>query len=146
MFKWCSVLLVAALAGLVGAVEPIDLPPTAQGTFVQRKILSDLDVTLVSSGRFEFEKDCRFSIMTEKPFASSFAATPTNYTFTVNGKTETRALNVDVSSFEKIFEIKEVKTFVKEVKVEPAQTFPSRVQVFFKNGDRLEIELTRTMP
>lgn len=124
--------------------SPADMPLFAEGTFVQRKILADVEMTLVSSGTFRFEKDRSFEFRTLKPMPSTFFATPTNYTMTVRGKATTRALNVDVSSFEKIFEIREVKDFIKEVKVESETKFPERVRVFFKNGDRLEVDLKRT--
>jgi len=42
-----------------------------------------------------------------------------------------------------VFEIKEVKEFVKGVKSEPEIGFPSKVTVEFKNGDRLDIEMKR---
>ena len=146
MFKWCALFLMVAVAGGAQTVAPADLPPSARGTFVQRKTLADIDVTLTSTGTFRFERDRFFAFDIEKPVASSFVATPTNYTFTVNGKSETRALDVNVSSFESLFAIKEMKAFVKEVKVEPERAFPSRVRVVFKNGDRLEIDLARSVP
>ena len=120
-----------------------DVPPSAAGTFLQRKILADVDVTLVSTGTFKFEKDRFFEWRTLKPMPSVFLATPTNYTISVNGRTSAHPLNVNVSSFAKIFEIKEVAEFVKDVHVSPDAGFPSRVDVRFKNGDRLEIEMTR---
>lgn len=148
MFKRYLVLLSMSLLlsgrDCVAVISPADMPPFAEGTFVQRKILADVDVTLVSSGTFRFEKDRSFEFKTVKPLPSTFFATPTNYTITVRGKSTTHALNVDVSSFEKIFEIREVKDFIKDVKVEPEETFPERVRVFFKNGDRLEVDLKRT--
>jgi len=42
-----------------------------------------------------------------------------------------------------VFEIKEVKKFVKSVRSEPEIGFPSKVTVEFKNGDRLDIEMKR---
>jgi hypothetical protein len=132
---WC-----AAVSDLCGA----SLPPSAQGRFVQRKILADMDVTLVSRGVFRFEKGRFFSWQVEKPAPSVFFATPTNWSLTVRGKTTAQPLDVDVSSFEKIFEIKEMKAFVKSVSCTPKSGFPSRVDVIFKNGDRLEIELDQS--
>lgn len=145
MFQRYLVLLIVLFGSMFGmaVVSPADLPSFAEGTFVQRKILADVDITLTSSGTFRFEKDRSFEFKTLKPLPSTFFATPTNYTMTVRGKSTTRALNVDVSSFEKIFEIREVKEFIKEVKVEPDGSFPERVRVFFKNGDRLEVDLQR---
>ena len=75
--------------------------------------------------------------------SSTFVATPTNYAMTVNGKTTSNRLRNDVNSIAKIFEIKEVKDFVKDVKAVPATGFPKKLTVDFKNGDRLEIELKR---
>ena len=118
-----------------------DLPPSASGTFVQKRILCDVDVTLVSKGDFRFERDRFFEWNTREPVASVFHATPTNYTFAAGGSTTTRNLNVDVTSIASLFEIKEMKEFVKSVKTEPGTGFPRHVQVMFRNGDRLEIEL-----
>ena len=123
-----------------------DLPPSASGTFVQKRILCDVDVTLVSKGDFRFERDRFFEWNTREPVASVFHATPTNYTFTAGGSTTTRDLNVDVTSIANLFEIKEMKEFVKSVKTEPETGFPTHVQVMFRNGDRLEIELKTENP
>ncbi len=123
-----------------------DLPPSASGTFVQKRILCDVDVTLVSKGDFRFERDRFFEWNTREPVASVFHATPTNYTFTAGGSTTTRNLNVDVTSIASLFEIKEMKEFVKSVKTEPETGFPRHVQVMFRNGDRLEIELKTENP
>ena len=125
--------------GVVAATD--DLPPAAHGTFVQRRILADVDVTLTSKGVFRFERDRFFEWTTREPVASVFYATPTNYAITVGGRTSTHALNVDVTSIARLFEIKEMKEYVKSVKTEPDKGFPNRVRVAFRNGDRLEIEL-----
>ena len=61
----------------------------------------------------------------------------------MNGKTTTRRLKSNVDEIAKIFEIKEVKEFVKGVKSEPEVGFPDKVTVEFKNGDRLDIEMKR---
>ena len=118
-----------------------DLPPAAHGTFVQRRILADVDVTLTSKGVFRFERDKFFEWTVREPVASVFYATPTNYAITVGGRTSTHSLNVDVTSIARLFEIKEMKEYVKSVKTEPNGGFPNRVRVAFRNGDRLEIEL-----
>ena len=136
-------LLLALLAVEATAVPAVELPTTAQGTFVQRKVLADVEVTLVSRGNFRFARDRFFEWETREPLPSTFLATPTNYAITVAGRTTTRPLNVDVTDVAKIFEIKEMKDFVKSVETTPAAGFPERVKVIFKNGDRLEIELTR---
>jgi len=150
MRKWRVVFLVALVAfcGAAGTVPvPLgvgaDLPETASGTFVQRKTLADVDVTITSTGTFRFERGRLFEWRTLKPLPSTFTATPTNYAITVNGKTTTRGLKSNVDEIAKMFEIKEVKEFVKGVKSEPERGFPNKVTVEFKNGDRLDIEMKR---
>ena len=134
----------AFVATAAKAPMPRDLPETAEGTFVQRKVLADVDVTLVSKGTFRFGRDRFFEWNTREPMPSLFYATPTNFSITVNGKTTARALEVNVSSVEQLFSIREMKGFVKEVRARPETGFPTRVDVSFTNGDRLEIELART--
>ena len=156
MCMWRDVLLRRLAAGmaclLFGGAWPLVLhaaarddgmPERAAGTFVQRKTLADVDVTITSKGTFRFEKGRFFKWNTEEPLPSSFLATPTNYAMTVNGRTTTHRLENDVSSIVQIFEIKEVKEFVKSVTAVPGTGFPDRVSVAFRNGDRLEIELRR---
>jgi hypothetical protein len=152
MFKRCNVLLAAALAVAVCCAansagrpkqDDASMPERAEGTFVQRKTLADVDVTIMSKGTFKFEKGRSFEWRTILPMPSTFVATPTNYTFVVNGQTTTRNLRSNVDKIAKIFEIKEVKAFVKSVKSTPEQGFPDKVTVEFKNGDRLEIEMKR---
>ena len=143
-------MLLAALTALcgtaAGGTAPVPSGADAalpQGTFVQRKTLADVDVTITSTGTFRFEKGRLFEWRTLKPLPSMFTATPTNYAITVNGKTTTRRLKSNVDEIAKIFEIKEVKEFVKGVKSEPEVGFPDKVTVEFKNGDRLDIEMKR---
>lgn len=157
MFKRSTVLLAVALAVAVccasnsggrGATRPAgqddaEMPERAEGTFVQRKTLADVDVTITSKGTFKFEKGRSFEWRTVSPMPSTFIATPTNYSFIVNGKTTTRSLKSNVDKIAKIFEIKEVKDMVKTVKSEPEKGFPDKVTVEFKNGDRLDIEMKR---
>ena len=156
MCKWRDVFLRRLAAGmaclLFGGAWPLVLhaaarddgmPERAAGTFVQRKTLADVDVTITSKGTFRFEKGRFFEWNTEKPLPASFLATPTNYAMTVNGRTTTHRLENDVTSIVQIFEIKEVKEFVKSVTAVPGTGFPDRVSVAFRNGDRLEIELRR---
>ena len=140
------VLMVGLALGTAAAKAPAprDLPEAAEGTFVQRKVLADVEVTLVSKGTFRFGRDRFFEWNTREPMPSVFYATPTNFSITVNGKTTARALEVNVSSVEQLFSIREMKGFVKEVKARPETGFPTRVDVSFTNGDRLEIELART--
>ena len=61
----------------------------------------------------------------------------------MNGKTTARPLEVNVSSVEQLFSIREMKDFVKKVQAHPTTGFPTRVDVSFTNGDRLEIEMVR---
>ena len=152
MRKWCAVFLAALMVlcetaangtNTVPSVSGTALPDTASGTFVQRKTLADVEVTITSTGTFRFEKGRLFEWRTLKPLPSTFTATPTNYAITVNGKTTTRSLKSNVDEIAKIFEIKEVKEFVKSVKSEPQDGFPNKVTVEFNNGDRLDIEMKR---
>lgn len=148
MFKWRTVFLSVLGAGcalLAASAATVDdvMPERAEGTFVQRKTLADVEVTITSKGTFRFVKGERFEWNTIEPLPSTFVATPTNYAMTVNGKTTSNRLRNDVNSIAKIFEIKEVKDFVKDVKAVPATGFPKKLTVDFKNGDRLEIELKR---
>ncbi len=119
------------------------LPELAEGSFVQRKVLADVDVTLVSKGVFRFQRDRSFEWEMREPVQSIFHATPTNYSMTVNGKTTVCNLEVNVSSVEQLFAVKELKGFVRNVRASPESGFPSRIDVLFINGDRLEIELAR---
>ena len=138
----CRISLCAALAAMFFFLAGADgLPPSASGTFVQRRILADVDVTLVSRGDFRFVRGGFFEWNTREPVPSVFHATPTNYSFAAGGSATVRSLDVDVTSIARLFEIKEMKDFVKSVKMEPETGFPARVHVAFKNGDRLEIEL-----
>ena len=148
MFKWRTVFLSVLGAGcalLAASAVTVDdaMPERAEGTFVQRKTLADVEVTITSKGTFRFVKGESFEWNTVEPLPSTFVATPTNYAMTVNGKTTSNRLRNDVNSIAKIFEIKEVKDFVKDVKAVPATGFPKKLTVDVKNGDRLEIELKR---
>lgn len=124
---------------------------SASGTFVQRKVLKDVDVTLTSIGTWSFEKDRQFVWNTLKPMPSVFTATPTNYSFSAGGRTSVRALKMKIENVSQIFEIKEMRDFVEKVETSDADpaysaagiVIPSSLTVFFRNGDRLEIELRR---
>ncbi len=107
----------ALVASAARTPEPRDLPESAEGTFVQRKVLADVEVTLVSKGTFRFARDRFFEWNTREPVPSTFLAT--------------------------LFSIREMKDFVKKVQAHPATGFPTRVDVSFTNGDRLEIEMVR---
>ena len=128
----------------VGAANlpPVALPDAVKGTFVQKKTLKDLDFTLMSTGEYEFEKNKFFTLHTLKPVESKFTATPTNYTIVALGKSMTRPISVDISSIEKIFEVKEINELVKDVHVK-GTNFPYTVTVEYKNGDGLEIEFSK---
>lgn len=144
MFKRGALLLGlwgAALVSPAGAATAREMPACATGRFVQRKTLADLDVTLTSTGTFRFEKERLFVWHTRKPVETVFAATPSNYTYTANGKARTQALSLDVSSLDKVFQIKEVAERIQSVQLAPETGFPDRVTVLFTNRDRLEIEL-----
>ena len=148
MFKRRTVFLSVLGAGcalLAASAATVDdvMPERAEGTFVQRKTLADVEVTITSKGTFRFVKGESFEWNTVEPLPSTFVATPTNYAMTVNGKTTSNRLRNDVNSIAKIFEIKEVKDFVKDVKAVPATGFPKKLTVDFKNGDRLGIGLER---
>lgn len=150
MFKWNSLFLTLLLSYACCSSTPVHaddlddaVPAQASGTFVQRKTLADVEVTITSRGTFRFVKGKSFEWNTKEPLPSVFVATPTNYAITVNGKTTAHRLKNDVTSIAKIFEIKEVKEFVKGVKTIPERGFPEKIVVEFKNGDKLEIELTR---
>ena len=147
MFKRRALFLSVALGVCCWAARAAEiddsLPARAEGTFVQRKTLADVEVTITSKGTFRFEKGRFFEFRTLEPMPSTFVATPTNYSMTVNGRTTAHPLKNDVTSVAKIFEIKEVREFVKQVRTEPERGFPEKVIVDFKNGDRLAIEMKR---
>ena len=132
------------LAAAFGAGEPM-----VKGTFVQKKILKDVDVTLTSTGTWTFEKDKAFTWQTLKPVPSLFTATPTNYTFSAGGRATSHRLTMKIENLAQIFEIKEMKAFVERVETDVAQpvvasgdvVIPSALRVLFKNGDSLEISL-----
>ena len=144
MRHWRYVLLAAivASAAAVAATDPAEVPERDAGSFVQKKILRDVDVTLVSRGTFSFEKGRSFTWKVATPVPSVFVATPTNYSFSAGGRTTVRKLDVDVDSIAKIFEIKEVKEFVKDVRV-TGSPLPTRVEVEYRNGDVLDVSLSR---
>lgn len=122
-----------------------------RGTFVQKKFLRDIDVTLTSTGTWSFEKDKAFAWNTLKPVPSQFVATPTNYSFTVGGRTTSRRLEMKISNLAQVFEMKEMKGVVERVEQDVSDpvykadciVIPSSMRVLFRNGDRLEILLRR---
>ena len=173
MCKWCTLLLAAlCTAGLADVRTPrllTELPAQATGTFVQRKTLADVEVTITSSGTFSFVKDKSFEWKTLKPLPSTFTATPESYTLAANGKTSTRALSElklsaglralvkgDLSALGDVFEVteteglvtfvpktRELREFVKRATLE-GKGFPTRFTLDYATGDRLEIDLVQS--
>jgi hypothetical protein len=121
------------------------------GTFVQKKYLHDVELTLVSSGTWTFEKDKSFTWNTLKPVPSVFVATPTNYSFAVGGKVISRSMEMKITDLSQVFEMREMKGVVERVERDAGgivfksdgMEIPSLMRVFFKNGDRMEISLKR---
>ncbi len=181
MRKWCVVLLAAwatvfamdvagetKLSSDAAGKMLAALPATASGTFVQRKTLADVDVTITSSGTFRFVKNESFEWKTLKPLPSTFTATREAYIVSANGKTTARKLselklssgmkslvNGDLSGLEETFDAtekdgilsftpktKELREFVKRFTVE-GKVFPSRFVLEYVNGDRLEIDMVQ---
>ena len=121
------------------------------GTFVQKKSLHDVGVTLTSTGTWSFERDRAFVWNTLRPIPSLFVATPTNYSFTVGGRTTSRRLDMKIDNIAQVFEMREMKGVVDKVESDSINPvfkadgieIPSSMRVVFKNGDRLEISLKR---
>ena len=175
MRKWCAVFLAAWGAVVWGAAVPAAqrmlaaLPATVTGTFVQRKTLADVEVTITSSGTFCIVKDKSFEWKTLKPLPSTFTATPESYTITANGKSSTRAIaelklsaglrslvKGDLSALKDVFDVaeaenrvvfvpktRELREFVKRATLEGSD-FPSRFTLDYVTGDRLEIDLVQS--
>ena len=175
MRKWCAVFLAAWGAVVWGAAVPAAqrmlaaLPATVTGTFVQRKTLADVEVTITSSGTFCIVKDKSFEWKTLKPLPSTFTATPESYTITANGKSSTRAIaelklsaglrslvKGDLSALKDVFDVteaenrvvfvpktRELREFVKRATLEGTE-FPSRFTLDYVTGDRLEIDLVQS--
>ena len=139
------------LASMILAAFCANAEVRVNGTFVQKKSLHDVGVTLTSSGTWSFEKDVAFVWNTLKPVPSVFSATPTNYSFTVGGRTTSRRLDMKIENIAQVFEMKEMKGVVDKVESDGANPvfkadgieIPSSMRVVFKNGDRLEISLKR---
>ena len=139
------------MATALGLADASGSGGRAQGSFVQKKFLHDVGVTLTSTGVWSFEKDVSFVWRTVKPVPSVFEATPTNYTFSVGGRASSRRLAMKIEDIAQIFEIKEMKEFVEKVEVDRANpvfssgdmAIPSSLRVLFWNGDRLDIKLAR---
>lgn len=82
-----------AMSDLI-AVEA-SLPPRAEGMFVEIKTLADMDITLKSSGTWQFVKGESFTMETLKPVKSAFTAMKDGYSTTVRGIT-TKTLFKDI--------------------------------------------------
>ena len=175
MCTWCAVFLALWGAAAWGAAVPAAqrmlaaLPAQATGTFVQRKILADVDVTITSSGTFSIVKDKSFEWKTLKPLPSTFTATPESYTITANGKSTTRALaelklsaglrslvKGNLTALKDVFDVREaegrlelvpktreLREFVKRATLEGTD-FPTRFTLDYVTGDRLEIDLVQS--
>jgi hypothetical protein len=139
------------LASMIIAAFCANAEVKVNGTFVQKKSLHDVGVTLTSSGTWSFEKDVAFVWNTLKPVPSLFVATPTNYSFTVGGRITSRRLDMKIENIAQVFEMKEMKGVVDKVESDSANPvfkadgieIPSSMRVVFKNGDCLEISLKR---
>ena len=175
MCKWCAVFLAlwgaAAWGAAVTAAQRMlaALPAQATGTFVQRKILADVDVTITSSGTFSIVKDKSFESQPLTPLRSTFPAPPESDTGSANGNTATRALSElkmsaglrslvkgDLSALGDVFDVKEeegrltlvpktreLREFVKRATLE-GMDFPTRFTLDYVTGDRLEIDLVQS--
>ena len=168
-FVFLAALAVAAAQVNADSAAPFELPDSASGTFVQRKTLADVEVTITSSGTFRFVKGRSFVWNTLKPLPSTFSATPDSYTFTADGKSTTRKLSElkmpegmrslvkgDFSGLADVFDVKketgglavfvpktrELRDFVKRFTLAGGD-FPTRFTLDYANGDRLEIELAK---
>ncbi len=150
-----AVCLVAALcAAAASGSPPACGERPVKGRFVQRKVLKDVDVTLTSEGEWSFEKGRSFVWRTLRPMPSIFEATPTNYAFTVGGRTSRRELRMRIDSVSQIFTVKEMRDFVEKVDASAAPPLassggidiPRSLTVRFRNGDRLEVELSLCDP
>ena len=138
--KAAAVIVCAALCCAARA-QPAAVPASASGTFVQRRTLADVGVTLESSGRFRFERGRFFEWETLEPVRSVFAATPTNWTFSAEGRTVSRSASLNLDSVDGVFAAKELSGVVRNVETE-GSPFPSRIRVRFKNGDMHEIAIS----
>ena len=188
MRKWCVVFLAAwgVAVSSIGKHDPslgeaasrrfklcermlAALPDQTSGTFVQRKTLADVEVTITSSGTFRVVKDKSFEWKTLKPLPSTFTATPESYTITANGKSTTRALaelklsaglrslvKGDLTALKDVFDVteaenrlvlvpktRELREFVKRATLEGTD-FPLRFTLDYVTGDRLEIDLVQS--
>ena len=140
MYKWCVVFLASWGAALWGVAAPpgmaermfAALPAQASGTFVQRKILADVEVTITSSGTFSIVKDKSFEWKTLKPLPSTFTATGDVFDVT---EAEGRLTLVPKT--------RELREFVKRATLEGTD-FPTRFALDYVTGDRLEIDLVQS--
>lgn len=161
----------ALLASASPIIEKIAAVKTDSGTFIQMKTLSDVGVTLTSTGEFKFVKDKFFEWKTLKPVESVFTATPKEYISSIKGgKTSRHPLSKikmsngmkalikgDVSALEEVFKLKvtstqivarpktrELSEFVESFTIDlDDDSRPKRFVMTFTNGDILDIVLNR---
>lgn len=141
----------ALTAALAAAVAACAQGEAVCGTFVQRRLLKDVGVALTSSGEWSFERERCFVWRTIRPAPSLFTATPTNYTFTAGGRTTSRNLEMRIDDIAQLFGMKEMKGLVDGVECDRENpvfsdgkvTIPSSVRVSFRNGDRLDISISK---
>lgn len=165
-------ILVATLTSVKASViDKIAAIKSDEGTFIQMKTLSDVGVTLTSSGEFRFKKNEYFEWKTIKPIESIFTATPKEYISTIKGGKTSRyplseikmsngmkaLINGDVSALNEVFKLKiaddkivarpktrELSEFVDSFEITlDADTKPKRFIMTFTNGDVLDIAITR---
>ena len=152
-------------------IDKIAAVKSDEGTFVQMKTLSDVGVTLASSGEFRFKKNEYFEWKTIKPIESIFTATPKEYISTIKGGKTSRhplskikmsngmkaLINGDVSVLNEVFKLKiaddkiiahpktrELSEFVDSFEITlDTDSKPKRFIMTFTNGDVLDIAITR---
>jgi hypothetical protein len=135
------------------------------------KTLSDVGITLTSTGEYKFKKNESFEWKTLKPIESIFTATPKEYISSIKGGKTSRhpiskikmsdgmraLINGDVSALEEVFKLKvesnkikarpktrELSEFLDSFELDlDANTKPSRFVMTFTNGDVLDIAISR---
>lgn len=177
MFKRYFILLISSVSISLNALTIEELADRFNksgddtGTFIQMKTLSDIGVTLTSTGTYEFKKNKYVKWTTLKPLQSDFIATQKDYTSVVNGKSVKRKLadlkmsksmkslvEGDISSLKDTFSLKikknsiiahpkqrELKEFIDNFVLEFNDAYqPTRFIMTFSNSDVLDIVLKRS--